>query len=138
MATNKMFLEVVGILLLGILLAIFFNYDSFIEKVAEFTYLERSRVVSYRDDAVWLKITVEGRSYDLFLPYDNKVAAKMKSQVIETDQGPLHHFPGYTIDKSLSELGFKSATCDSRPINVDKPFGSVFTRRQPKKRIATE
>lgn len=98
------------ILLLLFLVTIFIKYDDILFKIAEYTLLEPNSIVYSNDHYIRLKMAIEGKNYDLLIPFDVSRKSMMRKAIIKADGERIYIFPGCWPEGTVSQLGFKEIT----------------------------
>lgn len=92
-----------------------YYYDDILPRILEFAWLESGHTVKSANGIKHAKVTLDGKSYDLFIPFDASIAKNMrKNKYLADDEIALSPLPGYLPQCSVSNMGFKTIKVTSR------------------------
>ena len=106
------------LLLFYILLLVWLFYDIIEVKIAEIALLEPSKILRLTNNAVHLRIVLEGKNYDIWVPYElrnRKPMLKLKVRATDADNKvvALSLYPGCLPSSTVTEMGYHSITIKS-------------------------
>ena len=96
------------------LILVYSYYDDLMMKFVEIMLVEPSRIVKTTKNAIHILIALEGKNYDLWLPYNDRLRTIMKKTTIMADENKIQYFPGVKPTVTVADLDYQIVTIKYR------------------------
>lgn len=119
-----------------LLLLCLIYYDDLSVLIAEIMLLERGRVIAKTATAAHFRVAIDGKNYDLWVPYDPNLRAPMRSLKVTADGDSLCFYPGCLPVMQVKEMNYAKIAIKSpenRKTFKDQDIISIRNSREDKK-----